>query len=131
VSTAANFFANLTHTQLSWAAFAFLVEGCFVAILPEEVIFVTMGYFIRQGRVSWPEAQLACQTGVCIANAVMMTAGKLVGSRLALIPPFKWFMTQQSLVRARERGDRQGGGILVVYPITPVLRGPVYHAAGR
>jgi membrane protein DedA with SNARE-associated domain len=115
---------------LAWLAFALLVEGCFVAILPEEIIFVTMGYFCRQGRVSWPEAQLACQTGVLIANAVMMGAGRLVGSRLALIPPFRWFMTPHSLERALELVDRNGWKILAVTRFTPVVRGPVYLAAG-
>jgi len=130
MGTAPVFLGNFTHTQLTWLAFALLVEGCFVAILPEEIIFVSMGYFCRQGRVSWPEALVACQTGVLIANAMMMTAGKLVGNRLALIPPFRWFMSPVSLGRALEAVDRNGWKILFITRFTPVVRGPVYLAAG-
>jgi membrane protein DedA with SNARE-associated domain len=39
-------------------------------------------------------------------------------------------MTQQSLERALELVDRQGWRILVVTRFTPVIRGPVYLAAG-
>lgn len=130
MGTAPVFLGNFTHTQLTWLAFALLVEGCFVAILPEEIIFVSMGYFCKLGRVSWPEALIACQTGVLIANAMMMTAGKLVGSRLALIPPFRWFLSPQSLERALELVDRNGWKILFITRFTPVVRGPVYLAAG-
>src|SRR6185295_9314727 len=84
----------------------------------------------RQGRVGWFEALVACQTGVLIANAAMMGAGKLIGSRLALIPPFRWFMSQASLERALELVDRNGWKILFVTRFTPVVRGPVYLAAG-
>jgi membrane protein DedA with SNARE-associated domain len=130
VNAALDFFGNLSHTQLAWLAFGFLVEGCFIAILPEEIVFVSMGYFCRQGRVGWLEALVACQTGVLIANAAMMGAGKLIGSRLALIPPFRWFMSQASLERALELVDRNGWKILFVTRFTPVVRGPIYLAAG-
>src|SRR4051812_47614938 len=130
MNAALSFFGTLSHAQLAWLAFGFLIKGCFVAILPEEIIFVSMGYLCRQGRVGWFEALIACQTGFVLANAAMMGAGKLIGSRLALIPPFRWFMSQSSLERALELVDRNGWKILFVTRFTPVVRGPVYLAAG-
>jgi membrane protein DedA with SNARE-associated domain len=130
MQTASVFLGNLTHLQLAWLAFALLVEGSLVAILPEEVIFISMGYFCRQGRVGWFEAQIFCQVGVLIANSVMMIAGRLVGRRLLGMPPFKWFLSEAALQRALSLVDRNGWKILAVNRFTPFVRGPVYLAAG-
>lgn len=121
---------QLSHWQIDLLAFVFLLQGCVVAIFPEEVIFLTLGVLWYQGRVGFFEALVTGQVALLSANAICVTLGHHFGARILARRPFSWIFNKDAVFKSLEAVRRHGVWIAALTRFTPLVRGPVYFAIG-
>lgn len=115
-------FHGFNHWQIDLLATWLLFQGAIFSIFPEEVIILTMGLFWGRGKITFPEALIFIQLGLIPANAFMMLFGRNLGRR--------FFVNKKSVQIAMEYFRRYGGALVFFARFTPLVRGPIYLAAG-
>jgi membrane protein DedA with SNARE-associated domain len=121
---------HLEHWQIAILASSLLFQGFFLAIFPEEVIITTLGLLWSQSRIGFFEAWLAVSVGMLPANAVTVFMGSRLGMKVFSIRPFRWILKKEPLDEALEQIRHYGKWIVFFTRFLPIIRGPIYFAAG-
>ena len=130
MTRALEFFQHLNHWQIDAVAITLLLQGVVIAIVPEELVILALGYLWRHEQVQFLEAVIAIQLGLLPANFFMVYAASRLGTRIFSIRPFCWFLSQERVERWAQRVRGHSSRIAFVTRFTPTIRGPVYVALG-
>ena len=125
-----NFLAGLSRLQLDLLAFGLLVQGAVFTVFPEEVIFVALGVAVRAQRIPLVEAILVGQSGVLLANAATVWLGGRLGWGLLTRRPFSYLLKEAAIRQAVQVLQKSAARLIFVTRFTPLVRGPIYFAAG-
>jgi hypothetical protein len=74
--------SDLPPWQLALAAAWILLQGCVMPSVPEEIVIVTLGMLVGQGRLEPPLALTAVLAGLLPANSATVSLGSLGRRRL-------------------------------------------------
>ena len=122
--------ADLPQWQLALAATWILLQGCILPSIPEEIVVVSMGILVAQGRIDAPLALAAVLTGLLPANSAAVFFGGLARRRLARGGTPGRTLSSPRVAAAAAALRRHGPIVVLVTRFTPLVRGPVYLAAG-
>lgn len=122
--------ANLQSFQIAALASVLLYQGAFLAVFPEELILTTLGFLWGEGRISFPEAMLGVWMGLLPADATTVFVASRFGHRILKVRPFSWLFSKEAVEEYLGVVRRYGRWIVFFTRFTPVVRGPVYVAAG-
>lgn len=122
--------ANLQHWEIALLATYLLYQGMVIAVFPEEVIIATLGLLWSQGRIGFFEALVAVWMGLLPANATTVFLGSRFGPRLLVIRPFCWIFKKEVIEESLFNMRKHRNWIVFVTRFTPMIRGPIYVAAG-
>lgn len=122
--------SGLPHWKICAIATWFLLQGAVFTIFPEEVIVTTLGVLWSQQRVGFFEAMLAVQLGLLPANLILVTVGNKLGPGLFEIRPFRWLTNKRDVEDALRTLKRHGAWVVFITRFVPLIRGPIYFAAG-
>ncbi len=107
-----------------------LLQGCVLPSVPEEILIASLGMLVGQGRIAPALAFAAVLAGLLPANAFALLLGTLgrrgarPGGRIARL------LGAPAVARALETVRRHGPVVVVATRFLPLVRGPVYLAAG-
>jgi membrane protein DedA with SNARE-associated domain len=122
--------ADLPLWQVALAATWILLQGCVLPSIPEEVVIVSMGMLVGQGRVDAPVALAAILAGLLPANSAAVLFGSLARRRLGWGGTLGRALSSPRVAAAAAALRRHGPIVVLVTRFTPLVRGPVYLAAG-
>jgi membrane protein DedA with SNARE-associated domain len=122
--------ADLPQWQMALAASWILLQGCVLPSIPEEIVIVSMGMLVGQGRVAAPLALVAVLAGLLPANSVAVFFGNLARRRLERGGTLGRALSSPRIAAASAALRRHGPVVVLVTRFTPLVRGPVYLAAG-
>lgn len=115
---------SLTQNGLWGALLAILLA----AQISEDVTSIATGLLVAADKLPLGFALAACFAGILLGDTLLYLAGRGVGSPLLGLLPFR--PDSEKIQRARERLQRNAGGVLFGSRFVPVARLPVYLAAG-
>lgn len=113
---------NLPSWQISLLVIGLLLQGAVVAVFPEEIVLIVLGVLWSQGKIGFVQALVSAQVGLLPANLVAVWIGSKLSGRL----PVKKRKIHEAVSRLHELGS----WLVVITRFTPIVRGPVYYAAG-
>lgn len=123
-------FWTLGHWQIDLLTIGLLLTSAVITLVPEELVFLILGSLAHFGRVSPMEALVAAQLGLIPADALTVCFGRLLGSQVLSRGPFSRLLEQDALQRTLGRLQRSSGRVLFCARFLPMLRAPIYLAAG-
>jgi membrane protein DedA with SNARE-associated domain len=123
-------FADLPSWQIALAASWLLLQGSVLPSVPEEVVVATLGMLWGQGRVGFAMALAAVLAGLLPANSAAVFVGSRLSHGLSGWGPFSRAFRSEAVQGALGAVRRHGRGLVFVTRFTPLVRGPVYLAAG-
>jgi membrane protein DedA with SNARE-associated domain len=121
---------HLEHWQIALLATSLLYQGIFLAVFPEEVIITTLGLLWSQNRINFFEAWIAICVGLLPANATTVYVGSRLGIKILKVRPFSWLLKKESIDESLEQIRYYGKRIVFFTRFMPMIRGPIYFAAG-
>lgn len=107
-----------------------LYQGAFFTVFPEEVIIVTLGILVSQGKISFLHAWAAVAVGLLPANSTTVFLCTRFGPKLLKIPPFSWAFKEKDIKASLAQIHKYGKGIIFLTRFTPMVRAPIYFATG-
>lgn len=125
-----DFLADLSPWQIALASSWLLLQGCLVPSVPEEILVVTLGALVAQGRIPAPLAVAAVLAGLLPANAVAVLIGSFGHGRRDRRGRLGRLLRSPSVARAAGAVERHGSLAVVATRFVPLVRGPVYLAIG-
>lgn len=121
---------NLPHWQIALLATYLLYQGAYFTVFPEEVVITTLGLLWSQGKIGFFEALVAVWVGLLPANATTVFFGSKFGPKLFKIRPFSWVFNKEEVEESLTQIRRHGKWIVFFTRFIPMIRGPIYLAAG-
>ena len=122
--------SSLPPWQIALAAGWLLLQGCVLPSLPEEIVVATLGMLAGQGRIGHALALAAALSGLLAANSGAVLIGNRLASGLSRWSPFSRLRSSARVQEALHAIRRHGPAVVFVTRFTPLVRGPVYLAAG-
>ncbi|HZZ85670.1 MAG TPA: VTT domain-containing protein [Anaeromyxobacteraceae bacterium] len=122
--------SGLPSWQLALAATWLLLQACVIPSPPEEIVIASLGMLASQGRISFPLAFVAVLCGLLPSNAAAVFIGDRLARGLAVRGPFARTLASAPAQDALASVRRHGRALVFVTRFTPLVRGPVYLAAG-
>lgn len=122
--------ADLAPWQIALASTWLLLQGCVVPSVPEEILVVTLGTLVAQGRIPAPLAAVAVLAGLLPANAATVLLGSLARGRPGRRGPIGRVLASPRVAAASAVVERHGALAVLATRFTPLVRGPVYLAIG-
>lgn len=122
--------SGLGEWQLALAATWLLLQACVVPSMPEEVVITSLGMLAAQGRISFPLAFAAILCGILPANATTVWLGERLARGLAVRGPLARALAAPAVQGSLASLQRRGRSLVFATRFTPLVRGPVYLAAG-
>ncbi len=123
-------FADLPPWQMGLVAAGLLLQACIPPGVPEELVVATLGILWGQGRIGFGTAFAAVLVGLLPANAAAVLAGGRLAPWLSRSGTFAGALRSDAVSRALEAMRRNAVAVVVATRFTPLVRGPVYLAAG-
>jgi len=122
--------SDLPDWQICLLATYLLAQGFILTIFPEEIVITTLGLLWSQEKVGFFQAMFAIQLGLLPANSMTVFLGGHFGPKLLKVRPFVWVLKKEGIEEALTFVRRYGKWIIAVTRFVPIVRGPVYVAAG-
>jgi membrane protein DedA with SNARE-associated domain len=123
-------FADLQPWQIGLVAAGLLLQSCIPPGLPEELVVATLGILWGQGRIEFGTALASVLLGLLPANAAAVLAGGRLAPWLWRSRAFARALRSDAVSRALAALRRNAVAVVVATRFTPLVRGPVYLAAG-
>jgi membrane protein DedA with SNARE-associated domain len=123
-------FYSITHWQIDLLALGLLLLSAVVTLIPEELIFITLGCLAWSGRIHPAEAIAVALIGLIPADVLTVWFGRRLESTLFHRRPLRSLFARKSVNRSMDRLQKSGNAVLFLARFTPMLRAPVYLAAG-
>ncbi len=121
---------TLQHWEIVGLVIYLFYQGIVLTIFPEEVVVVTLGLLWSQDRISFLECMLAVWIGLLPANATMVFIGSRIGPKILKMRPFCWVFKKDAVNKYTSQIRRSGKWVVFGGRFTPLIRGPIYLAAG-
>ena len=121
---------SLEHYQIAALASYLLFQGCYLGIIPEELIISTLGFLWAEGKIGFLESLVAVWLGLLAADTTTVFVGTHFGPKLLKMRPFCWIFNQEDLDENLREIKKYGSWIVFFTRFTPVIRGPIFLAAG-
>ena len=122
--------ADLPQWQIALAATWILLQAFVVPSVPEEIVISTMGMLVGQGRIGAPLALAAVLAGLLPANSATVLIGSLARRRAGTGGFLGRSLSSPRVASASAAFRRHGPLLVVVTRFIPLVRGPIYLAAG-
>ena len=113
--------------HLSPTAQVFAIVG--ETLISEDLTCVTVGTLIREGRIPWLRAGIACFLGIYIGDLTFFFLGRVAGAA-AQIPLFLPGLGEQRLRDFGEWFDRKPWAAIMACRFLPTIRVPLYVSVG-
>ena len=123
-------FAGLPSWQIVLMASWLLLVACVIPSVPEEIVITTLGMLWGRGRIGFMEAFIAVLAGLLAANLGSVFIGSLLARGFSLWDPLARPLRSAAVQAALGAIRRHGRAVVLVTRFTPLVRGPVYLAAG-
>ncbi len=123
-------FADLPSWQIGLVAAGLLLQACIPPGLPEELVVATLGILWGDGRIGFWTAFACVLAGLLPANAAAVLAGGRLAPWLSRWSVFARALRAPAVSRALQAMRRNAVAVVVVTRFTPLVRGPIYLAAG-
>ena len=98
--------------------------------LPEEVVITTLGMLWGRGRIAFLEAFITVLAGLLAANLGSVFLGSRLARGLTVWEPLTRPLRSAAVRTALRALRRHGRAVVFVTRFTPLVRSPVYVAAG-
>jgi membrane protein DedA with SNARE-associated domain len=122
--------AELPAWQMGLAAAWLLLLGGIMPSLPEEMVVIALGVLCGRGRIGFLEGLAAVLAGLLPANLGAVLLGRLLGRGLSKLGPVARVLDAAAVQGALAALRRHGSAFVFLTRFTPLVRGPVYLAAG-
>ena len=122
--------AGLPSWQIALTATWLLLVACVVPSLPEEIVITALGMLWGRGRIAFLQALAAVLAGLLAANLGAVFIGSRLARGLSLWEPLARPLRSAAVQGALGAIRRHGRAVVFVTRFTPLVRGPVYLAAG-
>jgi len=121
----------MTYGSLSYVVMFLILIACgFGLPLPEDVVLVTGGILVAAGVCTFNMTLAVTMAGVLLGDGIIFHLGRHFGPRITTRWPFKLFLTEERLVKAREVFANYGPKVVFVARFMPGLRMPTYLTSG-
>ena len=120
----------LPQWQIALTATWLLLQGCIAPSVPEDILILTLGMLVGQGRIEPAAALVAVLAGLLPANAVAVLIGSVARTRLGRAGWFGKALGSPRVERASALLRRHGPLVVLLTRFTPFVRGPVYLSIG-
>ncbi len=118
------------RTSASGFPYLIIIAIALSSLVSEDLACIGAGLMVAQGLLEfWPAASGAI-LGIFVGDFSLYFAGRILGSRVFDIAPFKWFLKKEIIRDAEKWFDHKGPTILVISRFIPGSRLPVYLSAG-
>lgn len=117
-----DFISGLNHWQIDLLATVLLLQGAIFALIPEEIIIMTMGLLWSQEKISFSEAFVFIQLGLLPANLGLVLIGKYLGKH--------FFLKKRGIQFAQNFFLKFGGRAVFLTRFMPLIRAPMYFVIG-
>src|SRR4051812_1041939 len=105
-------FSELNHWQIDLLASGILLSSAVVTFVPEELIFVFLGFFAYHGRVHPVEAFLAAQIGLVSADLLTVWFGRLLSNKVCNRKFLRFIFCRHGVQRALEKLRTSGSSLV-------------------
>lgn len=122
--------SQLSPWQIAMAATWFLLQGCILPSIPEEIVITTLGVLWSQGYIEFPMALAAVLVGLLPANSAAVFIGGRLAAGARSLPWLARAHDSPAVQDALAAVRRHGRLVVAVTRFVPVVRGPVYLACG-
>lgn len=124
-------FENVDFTRFGGAALLIILLIIILStLLSEDLTCIGAGLLAARGLIGFWPAVGACLTGIIIGNMAVYLTGRYMGKAALRKAPFKWFISEQDLLKSTEWFRSRGSAIIVSSRFLPGSRLPVYFTAG-
>jgi len=120
----------LPSWQIGLAASWLLLIACVVPSLPEEVVITALGMLWGRGRIAFLEALIAVLAGLLTSNLGSVVLGSHLARGLTAWKPLARSLRSARVQAALGALRRHGRAVVFVTRFMPLVRSPVYVAAG-
>jgi membrane protein DedA with SNARE-associated domain len=125
-----NTLIGLGHWQICLLVIYFLWQGAVFPSFPEEVIIPTLGILWGQGRIGFFESVIAVQIGLMGGDSILLSFGRFFGPKLLTRKPFTFIAGPDTVKEATQKIHKHGPWLIFVTRFTPMVRAPMWFAAG-
>lgn len=124
-------FENVGFTRFSGVSLLIIVLIIILStLISEDLTCIGAGLLAARGLIGfWPVVG-ACLAGIVIGNMGVYLAGRYMGKSALRKAPFKWFISEQDLLKSTEWFRSRGTAIIISSRFLPGSRLPVYFTAG-
>lgn len=118
--------------RTSSSAFPYLlvIAIALSTLFSEDLACIGAGLMVAQGLLEFWPAVFGAVLGIFLGDFTLYFAGRILGSRVFDIAPFKWFLKKETIHDAEKWFEHKGPAILVISRFIPGSRLPVYLSAG-
>jgi membrane protein DedA with SNARE-associated domain len=121
---------GLGHWQVCGLVIYLLWQGAVVPSIPEEILVPTLGILWGQGRISFWEGLFSVQIGLMVGDLILMSLGRFLGVALLGRKPFSLIAGPATVTEAMDRIRKRGAWLIFFTRFTPMVRAPIFFAAG-
>ena len=99
-------------------------------LVSEDLACVAAGLMVARGALGLAPALTACFLGILGGDLLLYGSGRVLGSRVVRVAPFRWLIAEADLARGRAWFAQRGPAAILGSRFVPGLRFPTYVAAG-
>lgn len=111
-------------------AYIYMLVIALSSLLSEDLACIGAGLMVAQGWLDFWPAATGALAGIFFGDFSLYFAGRILGTSIFNIAPFKWFLKKKSVLSAERWFETKGPIILVISRFIPGSRFPVYLSAG-
>jgi membrane protein DedA with SNARE-associated domain len=96
----------------------------------EDLACIGAGILVANGFIPFWPATFSAILGILIGDLAFYLAGRILGTSVFEIAPFKWFIKKAAIDKTISWFNRKGPALLIISRFIPGSRVPVYLSAG-
>jgi membrane protein DedA with SNARE-associated domain/pimeloyl-ACP methyl ester carboxylesterase len=117
-------------TVSGWAIFIIISLLILSTLISEDLACIAGGLLVASGMIGFHHALLGCFMGILTADVLIYWMGRWIGTPILYWVPFKWFISEKDIMKAKEMFEYRGAEIIFITRFLPGTRLPTYLAAG-
>ena len=117
-------------TVTGWAIFIIVSLLILSTLISEDLACIAGGLLVASGMIGFHYALLGCFVGILSADVLIYWMGRWIGTPILYLVPFKWFISEKDILKAKEMFEYRGAEIIFITRFLPGTRLPTYLAAG-
>lgn len=113
-----------------WAIFVIISLLILSTLISEDLACIAGGLLVASGIIGFHYALLGCFIGILTIDVLTYWMGRWIGTPILKWIPFRWFISESDIQRAKDMFEFRGAEIIFVTRFLPGTRMPTYLAAG-